>query len=274
VDIGADPVPTQSPDEYRCFVVDPGLDVDRFLTAWQVVPGDPTIVHHVIVYTLDSDASEVAADDLDLLDATPGYPCFGGPAVPTSRPVAAWAPGTPVTRLPDDAGIRLVAGHRLVVQVHYNTAAGAAPDRTAVQLALTEGVGREAFVALVTDTSMVLPPGQAEVAHTWELPLGQLGLPLGAYVRGVFPHLHLRGRTLDLEVVRASDGTSECMVDVPRWDFGWQRTYFYDDPVYVDPDDTLRLTCTFDTSGDTAEVPWGEGTGDEMCLVGLIATFG
>lgn len=274
LDIGVDYTPLLGPDDYRCFVVDPGLDADAFLTSYQVLPGDPAIVHHVILYTLDSDAAEDAADALDALDEAAGYTCFGSAIVPESRPIAAWAPGTPLTAFPDDVGIRLASGRRLVLQVHYNTAVRSGTDRTSVQLALEDGVAREGLVVLLTDLQMVLPPGEASAVHTWELPLGQLGLPLGAYVRGVFPHMHLRGRTLRLEVLRASDGTSECAVDVPRWDFDWQQVYFYEDALYVDPDDTLRLTCSYDTSGDAAEVRWGEGTEDEMCLVGLIATFG
>ena len=34
-------------DDYRCFVVDPGLTTDRFLTAYQVHPGVERLVHHV-----------------------------------------------------------------------------------------------------------------------------------------------------------------------------------------------------------------------------------
>ena len=273
VDIGAPYTPSQSPDEYRCFVVDPELDADRFLTAYQVVPGDPALVHHVILYTLDSAAAEATADDLDALDAEPGYACYGSSIVPESRPIAAWAPGTPPTAYPDGTGVRLVAGHRLVLQVHYNTAARTGSDQTRIELSLAEGVAKEAFVALLTDTTMSLPPGAPDATHTLELPLGQLGLPLGAFIHGVFPHMHTRGRALRLDLVRAADGSEACAVDVPRWDFAWQQLYFYRDPLYVDPDDTLRLTCSYDTTGDAEPVPWGEGTGDEMCLVGVVATF-
>jgi hypothetical protein len=260
--------PTTTPDEYRCFLVDPGLEEDRFLTAFQVVPTDPKLVHHVILYTLDSEVAEETADTLDALDEAPGYSCFGSSAVPDSRPIAAWAPGTPLTRLPADSGLRLLPG-RLVVQVHYH---GTGSGGTSVQLELQEGVAREAMVVLLADLGMSLPPGEREVHHSWELPLGQLGLPLGAYVRGVFPHMHRRGRTLRLEVVR--EGATDCALAVPRWDFGWQRMYFYEQPLYVDPDDTIRLQCTFDTEQDELPVEWGEGTEDEMCLVGLLVTFG
>lgn len=271
VDLGVDYTPTLAPDDYRCFVVDPGLPADRFLTAFEVVPGDPRIVHHVILYTLDSAAAEDAAQNLDEADATPGYTCFGSAVVPESRPIAAWAPGTPATRLPEGTGLRLLGGRKLVVQVHYNTSAATGSDRTAVRLELEEAVPSEALVFLLADLQMEVPAGQASAEHTFELDLSTLGLPLGVYVRGVFPHMHTRGRSMRLEAVR-EQGT-ECLVDVPRWDFDWQRMYWYQRPVYVYPTDTLRLTCSYDTSGDDEPVVWGEGTGDEMCLFGLVVTL-
>ena len=83
--------------------------------------------------------------------------------------------------------------------------------------------------------------------------------------------MHLRGRTLTLAAER--DGASRCMADVPRWDFDWQQMYFYTAPFYLYPDETLRLSCAFDTTGDFDEVRWGEGTEDEMCLAGLLVTL-
>jgi len=57
--------------------------------------------------------------------------------------------------------------------------------------------------------------------------------------------------------------------DVPRWDFNWQLQYFYEQPRTLSGNDTLRVTCTFDTSGETEPVLPGWGTHNEMCLMGL-----
>ena len=39
-------------DEYRCFLVDPGLERDAFLTGYDVTPGNQELVHHVAVLAL------------------------------------------------------------------------------------------------------------------------------------------------------------------------------------------------------------------------------
>lgn len=64
-----------------------------------------------------------------------------------------------------------------------------------------------------------------------------------------------------------------CLAEVPRWDFDWQQLYLLEEPRYLFPDEVIEVTCTFDTTDDVTEVTWGEGTGDEMCLVGLLVTL-
>src|SRR3954468_9983898 len=40
-------------DEYRCFLMDPPNTTDAFLTAYDVTPGDASIVHHVLGFVVD-----------------------------------------------------------------------------------------------------------------------------------------------------------------------------------------------------------------------------
>jgi hypothetical protein len=82
--------------------------------------------------------------------------------------------------------------------------------------------------------------------------------------------MHKLGRKLKLELKRNEKW--ECAVDVPVWDFDWQRFYFYETAMASVPGDEVRLSCTYDTSSRTSATTWGEGTDDEMCLVGLYVT--
>lgn len=272
LDPGADYLPDAAlDDDYRCFLVEHGQPADSFLTAFELEPGAPALVHHMILYSVDNPAAEARVRALDEQAPGLGYPCFGGSGVGDARMLAAWAPGVGLTRLPEGVGIRMVGAHPLVMQVHYNLAAGAEPDRSTVAIQLESSVPDEAFVLPLAQLALRLDPGQAAVASTGELDLARLGFPLGAYVRGVFPHMHELGISLRVEAL--GTGNPTCLVDVPRWDFHWQRLYLHSAPVYVAPDARLRITCTYDTRERTEVVTWGEGTGDEMCLAGLFVTF-
>src|SRR5207248_10779458 len=79
-------------DEYRCFVIDPGMTSSFNLIAAGVHSTNNAIVHHTIVYAaLPAYAAQV--DQLDAADPRPGYECFGGPAF-NAIPVAAAAVGS------------------------------------------------------------------------------------------------------------------------------------------------------------------------------------
>lgn len=266
LDMGVTYTPDGSrPDDYRCFVVDPGMTEDRFITGFQVVPGDARVVHHVILYSIPTANAERNAEALDAQDETPGYPCFGGPRVGDSQPLALWAPGGGATAFPNRTGLRLSGGRKAVLQVHYNTLGGTHPDRSRVNLQLERSVFSEAYLVPYRPDVVSLPPRMTEAVASDTLAIPDLPAGLtSVWVHGVAPHMHTLGRTLRVET--SHEGTNRCMVDVPRWDFHWQQLAFYQDPVQVFAGSSVSIRCTYDTTTRTTTTTWGEGTQDEMCL--------
>lgn len=258
-------------DDYRCFLVDGAAapEGDTFVTGFDVHPGNPRIVHHVIVYTPRNADAVDQARALDAADPGEGYTCFGTAQVAAGVAVA-WAPGGVPTRYPEGLGVRLEAGAPVIVQMHYNTLAGPGmSDRTAIDLRVVAGGVTPARFSGVGDIDLALPPGEpvVETAATLPLPGMSAGHPIR--VHGVFPHMHTLGRSLDIEL--AGDEAA-CLIRVPRYEFHWQLLYFYDQPVDLAADQPLTITCRYDTRTRTEVTGWGEGTMDEMCLAGLLVT--
>ncbi len=278
-------------DEYRCFLIDPQLPADRFLTAYDVVAGNDAIVHHVLVMPVDPnlevEGGLTNAEVMQALDdespEREGWPCFGeaGDGVETNGIPVVWAPGQGVVRYPEGTGLRISESDQLVMQVHYNLANAeniGMSDQTMVQLQLAEQVEREGFMLLpdpflesiFEGDPIELPPGEPSVEYTWEIPiellLFYLGLP-SVDLYGVFPHMHEFGQAIHMEI-DSPEGT-DCAASVPRWDFNWQLLYFYEEHRTLTADDTVRVTCDFDTVGATEPVLPGWGTNNEMCLMGL-----
>lgn len=265
LDMGVDYTPDATiNDDYRCFVIDPGLAADGFLTSYEVLPGEPRTVHHVLVFSLHSPEADAEAAQNDAAEPGPGYKCFGGPGTGDFQFLAAWAPGTPVTRYPAGTGLPMKAGRKVVLQVHYNLANGPLVDRTRLALRVEPSVEKEALVSGMADLDLALPPGMESATAGMELTVEP---DQEVTVLGVFPHMHTLGRKLRVERERA--GATSCIVDVPAWDFHWQQFYFYDQPIDAKAGDQFRLACDYDTRGRAAETTWGEGTGDEMCLAGF-----
>lgn len=246
-------------DDYRCFVLDPGLTTDRFLTSYQVLPGDARVVHHAIVYALGSDAAQKEAETQDAADKEFGYPCFGGSGVNDSNFLVGWAPGVGPIDFPSGTGIRMTAGRKVVLQIHYNLSNGAYPDRTKVEFALTDKVANEAYFQSIRNGALNLPPGQATVEQPHTEPV-----PAPARVYGVAQHMHTLGKSMHVSFARG--GVETCMVDVPRWDFHWQGFSLYDAPIDIAKGDKMTINCVYDTTSRDETVKWGESTSDEMCL--------
>ncbi len=277
-----DYVPSGS-DDYRCFLLDWPHETPTYITGFHAVPSNLTLVHHVIAYRITPD--RVATyEQLDADDPTPGYPCFGGPGGAESNPGAglwlgAWAPGGVASPYPEGTGLAMDPGAKVVLQIHYNTAAGdGGADRTRVELMLAESVEREAFMLLWADLdwvggNMPIPAGSPDTVHTWELDptlvmdfLTDI-VPVNSpfLIHAASHHMHTLGTVANHEIVRKG-GDSDCLLDIKHWDFNWQRAARFTAPIRFQPGDVLRLSCQWDNTAGTKDVNWGEGTSDEMCL--------
>ncbi len=167
--------PTKSgTDEYRCFLIDPGFTQDMHVSGVDIQPGNPALVHHVIVF--QAAPSQLAqAKKLDAAEPGDGWTCFGGSGLDRSRGgnlddagwVGAWAPGGGERVLPADIAIPLAKGTQLVVQMHYNLLGGTGTDQSAVRLRVTPAATstKEPLRTLLLPAPVELPcrpdkPGQ------------------------------------------------------------------------------------------------------------------
>ncbi len=278
-------------DEYRCFLIEDGADHDTFLTGYQIDPGNDAIVHHLLAVVLDPEAEgepgmsnreTVMAYDADSPDRA-GWPCFDGAGPQTddkSIPVV-WAPGQDVVEYPNGSGVEVAEGDMIVVQIHYNLAdpdTVGMSDQTKVNLRFEDDVEHPGFMLLpdlfletvFEGDPASLPPGEASVEYSWDIPLGFVLPGFGVesmQLYGVLPHMHEYGRGIDMQISGASG--DQCGVDVQAWDFNWQFLYFYDNPITLTGDQTLTVTCNYDTQNASEAVTPGWGTQNEMCLMGL-----
>ncbi len=276
-------------DDYRCFVLDWPETAPTHVTGLRVTPGATGNVHHAIAFVADPD--EVAAiEALDAGEPGPGYTCYGGPQAPASW-LGVWVPGTGGTDYPPGTGIEVFPGSKVVLQVHYSAQGRAAPpDVTSVDLKLDAAVAKKAWIQPWTDPTwqgdggMKIPAGQADVmyAASFEPALFLTdGQPLTVYSLGL--HMHELGRSGRVWVDRVG-GASECLLEIPEWDFHWQGAYGFAAPRTLYPGDRLGIECHWDNSTEhqpvvdgkrqlPRDVEWGEGTLDEMCLAALYVTL-
>jgi hypothetical protein len=95
------------------------------------------------------------------------------------------------------------------------------------------------------------------------------------------PHMHMIGRDMAM-AFRYPDGQVQNLVKIGDWDFGWQFTYRFEQPIDVPKGSTLEVVSHYDNSAANPRNPnkppklvkWGEATTDEMCIgfVGIVKT--
>ena len=285
-------------DEYRCFLVDPGLAQDAFVTGYEVAPGNATIVHHIIGFAVDPTALGDTGEPNSVImqrlhDASPGrdgWPCFGaaGDSIAVAGVPVEWAPGQGVVNYPDGMGFQMKSSYRFVIQVHYNLAdpqSVGQQDSSTMRVHYADAVDRKVVFFLpdgFLDTLRAgnpdsLPPGQPAAVYRWRKTAAQIGVPSGLpYVDivGVGPHMHTRGIGQEFDI-GSSDNPSTCASELTRWDFHWQKFYFYKPGYYprLTQSSFIDASCTYDTQAETAPVLPGWGTRNEMCLVVLMAAL-
>ena len=142
-------------DDYHCFLMEPHLTQDMFVTSAVVQPQQASIVHHVILFEA---AGENAVEARKLNDASGGngWTCFGGPGLSETNPsaeaaasdrlgapqwISAWVPGHTTNDTPTGTGVLLHAGAAVVMQVHYNLIHRARRDRSRAVLRLVPAAG-------------------------------------------------------------------------------------------------------------------------------------
>lgn len=278
-------------DVFTCVSLDPGLVEDGWLEAYEVLPDDRRVVHHVLVGIDATGASaELAGED-------GSYDCVGGFGVPASF-VGGWVPGGAPVRMPEGSAVQVPAEGRIVLQMHYHLVDEAVPDGTGLALKWADGPPQaEARFGLFGNRAGLQPdpddggearlfiPAGAEdhVEHlvmTW-----RARAPLRVFM--VWNHMHYVGTGMRAWIERDGEDPT-CLLHTPEWDFDWQQSFFYDaaageGPVLL-PGDALHLECTYDNTLDNPgvrqmldeagleapiDVELGEGSLDEMCLVTL-----
>jgi peroxiredoxin len=240
-------VPANGAVDYQYFVVDPKLTDDCWVSAAQVIPGNAACVHHAIVFIRPP-------DDRD----------FNGIGWLT-----AYVPGQRATQFPPGYARRVPAGSKFVFQMHYTPNGREQSDLTQIGINFIDAaaVTNEVFTLVGIDQEFEIPPRLANHPVHASVPW----FPKDGELIAIMPHMHLRGKAFQL---RSKAGNNESiLLDVPHYDFNWQHTYEFTQPLPFQDVTALDFTATFDNStanpfnpNPDEYVMWGDQTWEEMAV--------
>lgn len=285
------PAAGQVRDYFNCLSFDPGNSETVYVDGLQVIPGNRGVVHHVLLYVDPTGESASWEGGVK-------YGCNGGAGI-TGKPqlIAAWVPGSLPIEPPTDVGTELPAGTRIIMNVHYHAAPSEQED-SGTSLAIRWKSSEPAWTArfvLVGEPGLgtpdngefLIPAGATDhvESYRWSVNFPDI---VDVRVWAALAHMHKVGVDLKVWVEDKDSGAETCLLQTPKYDYNWQRSYAYDAPVesqfQVRGGDTVHVRCTYDNSlgnpgvqellaevgmDQPFDVLAGEGTLEEMCLIGL-----
>ncbi len=228
--------------------------------------------------------------------------------------LSVWTPGHGTDTLPKGTGISLPAGSLVIEQVHYNLLVGDKPVSNS--LVLDTVPASAPLQRLHLDLSLAPPDlpcpagvtgplcdraaSVADQAHRFgqeaaEIVGGIEGVcghdPATAapsdtatcswridrdgYIVRAQAHMHLLGTSFTM-VVDPGTPQARTVIDVPNYNFDYQKAYNLSTPIPVKAGDRLQVNCTYNPKlaqelpalrkAPPHYVTWGDGSSDEMCI--------
>lgn len=268
------PTPVQIPAhgevEYTYEIVPTHFAEDRWVQISEFRPGSPAHVHHAVVYIRPpkSDWLQHAPVGLPFTASTLSDPVEQRQAhETTSDLLLVYAPGSSPDEWPDGIAKFVPAGSDLIFQMHYTTNGTSGRDQTSIGIVFAKSPPKQRAVTLqLNNHALIIPPGadnfRVEVQGT---------LPHDATLLSLFPHMHLRGKRFEYDIVH-DDGTAEVLLRV-NYHFHWQLSYRLAEPRLLNAGTKLRAIAWYDNSKNNPHNPdpnktvtWGDQTSDEMMV--------
>ncbi|HEY1189568.1 MAG TPA: redoxin domain-containing protein [Gemmata sp.] len=275
-------------DNFRCFVLPTGLKEDQYVVAYEVKPGNATVVHHTLNYfdtTGKARKLEGAEKERkkapDEQDRGPGYSVAMGvgfipsaadaprPGIPALGFLGGWAPGQLATKFPDNSGTLLPKEADIVLQVHYHRTGKTEKDRTKIGLYFAKKPVEKPWTTLVVGGMSIFSAVPANDAkHTKR---GSGWLTADATIHSVMPHMHLIGKSVKITMTPPG-GEPVVLVAITDWDYNWQESYWLAKPVTAKAGTRFDIEGVFDNSAKNPnnpnnppkDVSFGEETTNEM----------
>ena len=246
VELPAFTVPATGTIPYQMTKVENPLDHDVWVRAVDWVPGERSVVHHIIASA-------------------------GGAERRGAVSLNNYVPGVEPLELPPEAGILLPAKATFHFQTHYTSSGKVLTDKTKLGLYFRKDAPKYNFRSLVfANNKLRIPPNTK-----WHEEVAEQTLKADAILYTLHPHAHYRGKASRF-VAYYPDGKSQTLLNIPAYDFNWQGTYELIEPMRIPAGTRIVYSQWYDNSTQNKanpdanrEVTWGEQTWDEM-IFGVI----
>lgn len=262
---------TASSDDYVCISLPTNLATNNIIQSIEVIPGNPEIVHHVLLYL---DVNGTYTTD------TTSHSCGGPSNLPL---IGGYAPGSDPLQFINSAnlkiGVNLPANARIILAMHYPFGSQGELDSTRINFHFypqgTTGVRQVNAHPILGQTRFTLNANTVSSLDAWfPNPNFPMGTPNTIY--SIFPHAHLLGKSFIVYGVKHNPPFDTIpLIHIPKWDFEWQGFYIFKYLQKIPAGYKLYGKAVYDNTTNNPfnpnnppqNVSFGENTTDEMFLI-------
>ncbi|MGH9514867.1 MAG: thiol-disulfide isomerase [Terriglobales bacterium] len=258
--------------EYTYEIVPTNFAQGKWVQMAELRPSARNHVHHAVIYVRPPESSWLrgAPVGVPFTASTLHDPHLMHDAQSSvSDLLLVYAPGSSPESFSDGMAKFIPAHSDLIFQMHYTTNGRAATDQTSMGLVFSKAAPKQRVLTLqlANDHDVIpIPPNtdnyRVEVSGT---------LPNEATLLSFFPHMHLRGKKFEYNIVHA-DGSRETLLRV-NYDFYWQLSYVLAQPRPLIAGTKLEAVAWYDNSKNNLHNPdpnsavqWGDQTYNEMMV--------
>lgn len=235
-------VPEERLDEYQYYRVAANFPEDRYIQAIEMRPGNKAVVHHM--------GAIVGRSTTDSLTANQMLLKLYGLTGDKVKKIGDYISGDPFNARTYPAGyaLRLPAHHDLFFEMHYTpTGKAEDPDLSKLGLIWSKQKPQHIIETKVFNRKDIRlrPHAQHYEKTSYHL------FSTDVLIHALAPHMHYRGK--DFTIYKVVDlGTPQeqrqLILKIPTYDFNWQRTYEFVQPLRLKAGEALCSIAHFDNS--------------------------
>ena len=263
-------VPARGDIPYTFVISSLGLTNDRWVRAAEFKIDKRSVVHHMNAFVRPAGSSYLEGLERDkflvptLTQRRVGRPNEGMFA--RRELLLGYEPGYfPIPWRADQAKL-IRAGSDIVFEIHYTANGTEQTDSSEFGIYFADKPPRERVLSTQTqDLEIAIPAGDANYQSSASITFGR-----PVKLISLQPHMHLRGKAMEIRA-RYPNGAVETLLDVPRYSFNWQTTYFLKEPKLLPAGASIESTAVFDNSPNNPYNPdpqktikWGDQSWEEM----------
>jgi hypothetical protein len=249
-------VPAEASDWWGSYYVETGLTEDRYIKAIESKPGKTAVVHHLLTYAVDADATGDSNGDDSSGDA--------------GEFLNEFAVGKNGDLFPEGTGRLLRAGSKIKFDFHYHSVGKEIVDQSQLGIVLYPKGYVPKHIVYSKQLGQPTEPLDIPGGSTYVRSDGYTRFNKAGRITAFQPHMHTRGKRQCIELIYPDNKVEQ--ISCADWSFNWHLVSVYaDDVAPIYPAGTVLHVITWHDNSPSKGNPdprnWvgsGNRTIDEM----------